>query len=68
MNEKKLRLANKDKVLGGVCGGVAEYVSIDSTVIRLAWILIGLLSGASIFIVLAFYFFCWALIPSSNYN
>ena len=47
MNKKLYRSA-KDKKLGGVCGGIAEYLDIDPTVIRLAWALFTLLGGAGI--------------------
>ncbi len=42
---KKLYLSNDDKKLSGVCGGIAEYLQIDSTVIRLSWVLITLVTG-----------------------
>lgn len=45
---KKLYRSAKDKKLGGVCGGIAEYVEIDATIIRLAWVLFTLLGGAGI--------------------
>jgi phage shock protein C len=35
----------KDKKISGVCGGIAEYFEVDSTVIRLAWVVITLISG-----------------------
>ena len=47
MNKKLYRSA-KDKKFGGVCGGIAEYLEIDSTVIRLAWVLFTLLGGAGL--------------------
>ena len=34
---KKLRKSNKNKMVAGVCGGVAEYFNIDPTIIRLIW-------------------------------
>ncbi|MBQ6847973.1 MAG: PspC domain-containing protein, partial [Clostridia bacterium] len=37
--EKRLYKSRTDKKLDGVCGGIAEYFNIDSTLIRLAWIL-----------------------------
>ena len=37
-------LSEKEKVLGGVCGGIAEYFEVDPTLIRLLWVLITLLS------------------------
>ena len=47
MNKKLYRSA-KDKKFGGVCGGIAEFMDIDSTVIRLAWVLCTLLGGAGL--------------------
>ena len=45
--EKKLYRNTNNKMLAGVCSGLAEYISIDPTVIRLIWALIGL-TGAGI--------------------
>lgn len=36
---KKLYLSSNDKKISGVCGGIAEYFEIDSTLVRLAWII-----------------------------
>ena len=46
--EKKLYKSSKDKKLDGVCAGIAEYLDVDSTLIRLAWILFTVLGGAGI--------------------
>lgn len=35
--QKKLYLSEHDKKIFGVCGGLAEYFEIDSTIIRLIW-------------------------------
>lgn len=40
-----LHLSETDKKIAGVCGGIAESVNIDSTIIRLIWILGSLLSA-----------------------
>lgn len=45
--DKKLYRNINNKVIAGVCSGLAEYVNIDPTVIRLIWALVGL-SGAGI--------------------
>ena len=37
--EKKLYKSKTDKKIFGVCGGIAEYFGIDSTIIRLLWAL-----------------------------
>lgn len=39
MEQKKLYRSNKNKMICGVCGGVAEYINIDPTVIRLLWVI-----------------------------
>ena len=45
--EKKLYRSTQNKMIAGVCAGLAEYLNIDPTIIRLIWALIGL-SGAGI--------------------
>ena len=42
---KKLYRSQVNKMLGGVCGGLAEYFSIDPTLIRMVWITLFLLGG-----------------------
>ena len=44
MKDKKLYLSNKDKKISGFCGGLAQYLEIDSTIVRLIYILLTLLS------------------------
>ncbi len=43
---KRLTISNTDKKIAGVCGGIAEYFEIDSTLVRLAWILFTFAGGA----------------------
>lgn len=45
---KKLKRSNMDKKLCGVCGGIAEYLDVDSTVIRLIWILFCCMAGTGL--------------------
>ncbi len=33
------RASEKDSMIGGVCGGIAEYFGVDPTLIRLVWVL-----------------------------
>ena len=43
------RLYKSDnKILAGVCGGIAEYFSVDPTLIRLAWVLSSALGGSGV--------------------
>lgn len=46
--EKKLYKSNNNKMVAGVCGGIAEYCNIDPTVVRLAWVLFCALGGSGI--------------------
>ena len=48
MNEKKLYKSSTDKKLAGVCGGLAEYFNIDSTLVRLGWVVLSLLGGSGL--------------------
>ena len=45
---KKLFKSKTDKKICGVCGGVSEYFEIDSTLVRLAWVIFTLLGGSGI--------------------
>lgn len=45
---KKLYKSNQNKMLDGVCGGIAEYFGIDPTVVRLIWALFSLMGGCGI--------------------
>lgn len=42
---KRLYLSDTDKKLSGVCGGIAEYFEVDSTLIRLAWVVGSIMTG-----------------------
>ena len=57
---KKLYLSDTDRKLGGVCGGLGEYYEKDSTLFRVLFILITVLSfGTAIFAYIAM----WLVIP-----
>ena len=58
---KTLYRSSKDKILGGVCGGIGDYFDTDSTIIRLLFILIMLTHGIGIPI----YILCWIIIPKN---
>lgn len=54
--EKKLYRSNTNKMIAGVCGGIGEYLNVDPTIIRLAWVLLSIpmaLFGGLIAYVLA---------------
>ncbi len=48
MNKKKFCKSKTDKKVCGVCGGVAQYFGIDSTIVRLAFVLFVLFAGCGL--------------------
>ncbi|MAG07776.1 hypothetical protein CMI46_03085 [Candidatus Pacearchaeota archaeon] len=59
-NQKRLYRSKKDRILGGVCGGIADYLDADPTIVRLLWAIITLVSVG--FGLLA-YLLAWIIIP-----
>ena len=45
---KRLYKSNVNKMLEGVCGGIAEYFDIDPTLVRIAWILFCAMGGSGL--------------------
>ncbi len=45
---KKLCKSNTNKKICGVCGGIAEYLNADPTLIRLAFLLVAALAGSGV--------------------
>ncbi|MDD5163139.1 MAG: PspC domain-containing protein [Candidatus ainarchaeum sp.] len=56
---KRLYRSGKEKLLGGVCGGIAEYFNIDPVIVRLLWIALCFAGGAGIIL----YIIAWIIIP-----
>ena len=46
--EKKLYKSETNKMLAGVCGGIAEYFNIDPTLVRLGWVVFCALGGSGV--------------------
>ena len=59
---KRLMRSDTDRRLAGVCGGLAEYLRGDSTVVRLVWVVLSIYPGVIVFGVLA-YAIAWFVIP-----
>ncbi|MGC9310676.1 MAG: PspC domain-containing protein [Candidatus Aenigmatarchaeota archaeon] len=54
--QKRLYRSGEEKMLFGVCGGIAEYLDVDPTIVRLAWALFSIGSlgaGLLLYIVAA---------------
>lgn len=62
--DRKLYLSNSDKKIAGVCGGIAEYFAIDSTLVRLIFVLLAFAFGSTI---LAYIIACF-VIPKRPYS
>lgn len=45
---RRLYKSRTDRMLDGVCGGVADYFGLDSTLVRLAWVLLTLVGGMGV--------------------
>lgn len=54
-----------DRKVAGVCGGLAEYLHVDSTVVRLVWAVLTVVPGAIVFGVVA-YLVAWFIMPESH--
>lgn len=52
--EKKLYRSRSDKKLCGVCGGLAKYLNMDPTIVRLIWVLITIFAGAGLIAYIVF--------------
>lgn len=61
---KKLYLSNTDKKLSGLCGGIAEYFDVDSGVVRLAWVIMTVMTGFVPGVIA--YFVAAVIVPSDN--
>ena len=48
MDGKRLYRSKKDRMICGVCGGIANYFNIDPTLVRLAFVLIAMEAGSGI--------------------
>ena len=56
---KRLMRTSGDKVIGGVCGGIAKFTRIDPTLLRIATLLLMIFGGLSLWI----YIILWIFMP-----
>ncbi len=61
---KKLYRNVYDKMIAGVCSGLADYFNIDKSLVRLATVFLGLLL---FWVVLPTYIVAWVILPIKNY-
>jgi phage shock protein C len=61
---KKLYRSRSQIMLGGVCGGLAEYFDVDVTIVRLLWV-VAFFAGGAGFLA---YLVAWVIIPQPPYG
>jgi phage shock protein C len=54
--QRRLYRSQTNKMIAGVCGGLAEYLNIDTTIIRVIWVLITFLGGSGIVLYIIAFF------------
>ncbi|PLV59881.1 PspC domain-containing protein [Thermotoga sp. KOL6] len=59
---KQLKRSKKNRIIAGVCGGIAEYFDVDPTLVRLIWVLLTLAWGAGILL----YIIAWIIMPEEE--
>ena len=62
MEEKKRLTRSNKKMIGGVCAGLAEYLDIDPTIVRIVWVLMVLFAGFGILL----YVILWLIMPKQQ--
>ena len=64
---RRLARSIGDRTIAGVCGGLAEHLGIDSTAVRLAWVVLSVVPGCIVLGLLA-YAIAWAVVPGGRVN
>jgi len=63
MGNKKLTRSRSDRMIAGVCGGLADYLGWDPSMVRILYALISIFTAFSGVI---FYIILWIIIPENN--
>ena len=63
-DHKRLMRTSGDKVIGGVCGGIAKFTRIDPTLLRIATLLLMIFGGLSLWI----YIILWIFMPIDSHK
>jgi phage shock protein PspC (stress-responsive transcriptional regulator) len=59
---RRLTRSIVDRKIGGVCGGLAAYLDVDSTAIRVVWVVLSIVPGCVVMGVVA-YLVAWFIMP-----
>jgi len=60
MDNRRLTRCESDRMVAGVCSGLGRYLNIDSTIVRLIFVLMFLLGGHGLLV----YIILWIVMPS----
>jgi phage shock protein C len=61
---RKLYRSSKQRMIAGICGGLAEYFDMDVNIMRLLFVAISLLSV--LFPMVIFYIIAWIIVPEKE--
>lgn len=56
------RRSRQNRVIGGVCGGLAEYLAVDPTLVRLGFVLFAVMGGSGVLV----YILAWLIVPEQK--
>ena len=62
MSQARLARSESDKMIAGVCGGIATYLGVDSVFVRLAFVVLAIASGVGFLL----YLILWIVMPSEE--
>lgn len=62
MQTKKLTRSTNDRMIAGICGGLGQYLGLDSTIVRLIFVLLALAGGPG----LLAYLIMWLVVPEAD--
>ena len=62
MNEKRLVRVEEGRMIAGVCSGVARYLGIDTTIVRIIFVLLALFAMGGVLL----YFILWLIMPQES--
>lgn len=60
--QKKLRRSNSQRMIAGICGGLAEYFNVDPVIMRIAFVLLFLLGSGGFWL----YILLWIVVPEDT--
>jgi len=63
VSSQKLYRSETDRMIAGVCGGLAKYFSVDTTLVRLVFLLLLFLGGSGFLL----YFILWIIVPRESH-